>query len=460
MRKARVLFVDDEKRVLNSMRGLFRRDFELFLTTEGQDAIDITQQNEIDVIVADQRMPGMNGVQVLEQVKQKSPGTIRILLTGYADLDAIEGSINVGEVFRFLSKPCPPKLLRETLRLAIDAAQATAAAAQAPARVTPTAAPPQPAPSRPASPPQASPPQAGPLDAANDATQPTVASRPAPQAVSSSAPPPVERRQSNPPDIFTEPPAPQPASAEYDEEYDSTADTQQNLALPESALTTIPTGIEDTQRNPVLTHPASAPPQPTEIVMSGETSTEIHRLDPGSGVYSKAPEIGVAVFTTNAAFAEETLRAISPGRNTFLATTLVKVVEVLDTHHTGVLITDFTSDVALLQSMTGTLKQHLPELVTIVISESRDTSDMINLINYGQIFRYVAKPVDAERLREHVAAAVVKHVQFLEHPELVQRHQVIDFPKGPRSASPTINQFVGKIMGLKGRWSDGSGNSH
>jgi CheY-like chemotaxis protein len=259
MRKARVLFVDDEKRVLNSMRGLFRRDFELFLTTEGQDAIDITQQNEIDVIVADQRMPGMNGVQVLEQVKQKSPGTIRILLTGYADLDAIEGSINVGEVFRFLSKPCPPKLLRETLRLAIDAAQATAAAAQAPARVTPTAAPPQPAPSRPASPPQASPPQAGPLDAANDATQPTVASRPAPQAVSSSAPPPVERRQSNPPDIFTEPPAPQPASAEYDEEYDSTADTQQNLALPESALTTIPTGIEDTQRNPVLTHPASAP---------------------------------------------------------------------------------------------------------------------------------------------------------------------------------------------------------
>ena len=124
--RARVLFVDDEKRVLNSMRGLFRREFELFLTTEGAAAVKIAAESEIDVVVADQRMPGMTGVEVLGKVKELSPRTVRILLTGYADPTAVEGSINVGEVFRFLSKPCPPRHLRETLHLAVDAARVTA----------------------------------------------------------------------------------------------------------------------------------------------------------------------------------------------------------------------------------------------------------------------------------------------------------------------------------------------
>ena len=119
--KARVLFVDDERRVLNSMRGMFRRDFDLFLTTEGATAVKIAAENPIDVIVADQRMPGMSGIEVLGKVRELSPDTIRILLTGYADPTAVEGSINVGEVFRFLGKPCPPHLLRETLDLAIRA---------------------------------------------------------------------------------------------------------------------------------------------------------------------------------------------------------------------------------------------------------------------------------------------------------------------------------------------------
>ena len=121
--KARILFVDDEKRVLNSMRALFRRHYELFLASEGTEAIKIATDNDIDVVVADQRMRGLTGIQVLGQIKEKSPRTVRILLTGYADPSAVEGSINIGEVFRFLSKPCPPKVLRETLSLAIAAAQ-------------------------------------------------------------------------------------------------------------------------------------------------------------------------------------------------------------------------------------------------------------------------------------------------------------------------------------------------
>ena len=70
------------------------------------------------MIVADHRMPRMTGVEVLSKVRALSPRTVRILLTGYADLDAVEGSINESEVFRFLTKPCAPKQLRETIELA------------------------------------------------------------------------------------------------------------------------------------------------------------------------------------------------------------------------------------------------------------------------------------------------------------------------------------------------------
>mgnify|MGYP001797827152 FL=1 len=116
--------MDDEKRVLNAMKALFRRDYELFLTTSGSEAIQMCVEHDADVIVADQRMPEMEGVEVLGAVREQAPRTMRILLTGYADLDAIEGSINVGEVFRFLSKPCPQAHERATIELAVEASDA------------------------------------------------------------------------------------------------------------------------------------------------------------------------------------------------------------------------------------------------------------------------------------------------------------------------------------------------
>src|SRR6185295_4708523 len=121
--RARLLFVDDEQRVLNSMRIMFRRQFDLFLASHGAEALDIVKDKNIDVIVADHRMPRMTGVEVLSKVRSMSPRTVRILLTGYADLDAVEGSINESEVFRFLTKPCAPKQLRETIELAAKLAR-------------------------------------------------------------------------------------------------------------------------------------------------------------------------------------------------------------------------------------------------------------------------------------------------------------------------------------------------
>ena len=123
--KPRLLFVDDEQRVLNSMRITFRKKFDLYLASHGAEALDIVKANDIDVIIADHRMPKMTGVEVLTAVRTLSPRTVRILLTGYADLDAVEGSINDSEVFRFLTKPCAPEQLRNTIELAATVARET-----------------------------------------------------------------------------------------------------------------------------------------------------------------------------------------------------------------------------------------------------------------------------------------------------------------------------------------------
>ena len=123
--KPRLLFVDDEQRVLNSMRIMFRRKFDLYLASHGAEALDIVKENDIDVIIADHRMPKMTGVEVLTAVRTLSPRTVRILLTGYADLDAVEGSINDSEVFRFLTKPCAPEQLRSTIEHAATVARET-----------------------------------------------------------------------------------------------------------------------------------------------------------------------------------------------------------------------------------------------------------------------------------------------------------------------------------------------
>lgn len=416
--QARILFVDDEKRVLNSMRGLFRRDFELFLTTEGATAVQMASENSIDVIVADQRMPGMTGVEVLEKVKQVSPTTIRILLTGYADLDAIEGSINVGEVFRFLSKPCPPKLLRETLQLAIDASRASSAAISSAAQSVPSGADPAPAAAQQDPAQDAGSPAGAPQtdDAPNMPNMPNTPSTPTAEV----------RTLADLPLATTEPPKPGPGE-----------DPRQR------------DGESDMHRFG----------RPTEIVLASDNSGDLHRSSSNDDSAADPMEISVAVFTNNPEFAESTIRALSPARETFLATTLVKVVEVLEEHRTGVLVTDFTSDATLLQSITSTLKQQLPELVTIVVSESRDTSDMINLINYGQVFRFVAKPIIPTDFRQHVNAAAVKHMQFLEHPELLQRHQVVDMPAAEQPPT-ALKQFVGQVMDLRGRWSERKSSSH
>ena len=123
---ATLLFVDDEARVVNLLRIIFRDKYKVITATSGAEALEIMSAVPVDVLVSDQRMPEMLGIELLNQVRQRYPQTIRILLTGYSDLSAIVGSVNEGEVFRFINKPWDQDDLQRTIADAVDAARASA----------------------------------------------------------------------------------------------------------------------------------------------------------------------------------------------------------------------------------------------------------------------------------------------------------------------------------------------
>jgi serine/threonine-protein kinase len=124
VRKPRVLFVDDEERVVNALRTIFRDIYEVAVASSGEQALALVRSQPFHVIVSDQRMPGMLGVELLREVKLVAPTTVRMLLTGYSDLAAIVGSVNDGEVFRFVSKPWNQDDLQATIDEAVTIAVA------------------------------------------------------------------------------------------------------------------------------------------------------------------------------------------------------------------------------------------------------------------------------------------------------------------------------------------------
>jgi serine/threonine-protein kinase len=105
IKKGRVLCVDDEPNIVRSLQWLLQKEFEVFTAGSGHEALALVAQHDFDVVISDQRMPVMTGVEVLREVRRMSPRTMRILLTGYSDMQAIVRSVNESEVFRFINKP-------------------------------------------------------------------------------------------------------------------------------------------------------------------------------------------------------------------------------------------------------------------------------------------------------------------------------------------------------------------
>jgi len=111
----RILCVDDEPRVLAGLEAILMFDYDVSTATSGAEGLEAVRETEYAVVISDMRMPSMNGAEFLAAVREISPDTTRILLTGYSEVDAAISAINQGGVFRFLSKPAPEDILIPTV---------------------------------------------------------------------------------------------------------------------------------------------------------------------------------------------------------------------------------------------------------------------------------------------------------------------------------------------------------
>ncbi|MCH7567490.1 MAG: response regulator, partial [Nitrospirae bacterium] len=285
----------------------------------------VRSRDDIDVIIADHRMPHMTGVEVLTAVRTLSPRTVRILLTGYADLDAVEGSINHSEVFRFLTKPCAPDQLRETIELAATISRETAASVMVMEEIDETT----------------------PIGAPSD----DIAEKTTPES--------------------------------------------------ESAEPTISLAELEHQKTVSLNQVSVASPETVTPQTGGGRAGD-----------------GIAVFSDDDDVLEAVQKAGRGRVPIYHARNIIKVIKILTEHRPGVLVTDISEDKGTIQSMTAQLKKHLPELVTIAISEHRDVLDMVWLINHGQIFRFLRKPLSPGRCAISLQSALQHHRLLLKNPDL------------------------------------------
>ncbi len=119
--QSKIMFVDDEKSILAALTRIFLDDdVEIYTAESGLAALEILKNESMDLIVSDQRMPEMNGVEFLRQSIKYSPNSVRIVLTGYADINAAVDSINKGEVYRYIAKPWDNNELKATIRGALE----------------------------------------------------------------------------------------------------------------------------------------------------------------------------------------------------------------------------------------------------------------------------------------------------------------------------------------------------
>lgn len=119
-KKHTLLVVDDEQDVCDSVHDLLRREFTVLRARSAEEGCKLMQEQEVHIIMTDQRMPKITGVEFLTKVRRGHPKAIRMLFTGYADLESIIAAINQGHVFQFLRKPWQPEELQDAVREAAN----------------------------------------------------------------------------------------------------------------------------------------------------------------------------------------------------------------------------------------------------------------------------------------------------------------------------------------------------
>jgi response regulator RpfG family c-di-GMP phosphodiesterase len=115
-RKHTLLVIDDEMDVCDSVHDLLRREFRVLRARSAEEGLKLMQDTEVHIVMTDQRMPKVTGVELLTKAYRGQPQAIRMLFTGYADLDSIIQAINQGHIFKFLKKPWQPEELEAAVR--------------------------------------------------------------------------------------------------------------------------------------------------------------------------------------------------------------------------------------------------------------------------------------------------------------------------------------------------------
>ena len=116
-----VLCVDDEKNILKSLKRLLRKeDYRLLTASSGEEGLKVVEENDVHMVISDQRMPKMSGTEFLATLKTKHPDVLRIILSGYTEVDSITESINKGHIYKFLSKPWNDQNLKLEIKQALE----------------------------------------------------------------------------------------------------------------------------------------------------------------------------------------------------------------------------------------------------------------------------------------------------------------------------------------------------
>ncbi len=305
--KPKILLVDDEERILRSLSMLLRTQYQIFATSDGNEALKILRQEKIHVIISDQRMPIMTGTELLRQARDVAPDTIRILLTGYSDADAALDALNDGEIFRYINKPWGPKELRDTIAQAANIA--------------------------------------GKLE----------------------------------------------------------------TLVPESLL----------QATPLLQ-------DEPEIVVNQRLACLV--LDRDENTYLVVKEI------------------LGPSHDVLWSQDVHSALNILTSRSVAIMVTELSLGDVDLSAMIKTLKQEHPELLTIILTNFKDTARLVELINQAQVFRYLPKPVRKGLLGKSIESVIARHYTLKAQPERLQA-QVVEAPVDPvqKAESNKVADFLAQL---------------
>ena len=118
--KINILYVDDEVSNLSAFKASYRRIYNVFVAESAEEGKKILEENDVEIILTDQRMPEMTGVEFLQSIIETHPNPIRILVTGYSDIDAVIDAINKGEIYKYISKPWDNESLKMNINQAYE----------------------------------------------------------------------------------------------------------------------------------------------------------------------------------------------------------------------------------------------------------------------------------------------------------------------------------------------------